>query len=82
MRPGVDLWSLGEKAGPAGGMECWWGEAGGREGGGEPETWSTGCGGQRGEKDTAHQALGAEKPRAPQPPLRLASSVSRSLNYG
>lgn len=40
------------------------------------------AGGREGEKDTAHQALGAEKPRAPQPPLRLASSVSRSLNYG
>lgn len=74
---------LGEEGGAWGaGMECWWGEARGREGGGDPETPGRGCRGQRGEKGTAHQAPGAEKPRAPQPPLRLASSVSRSLNYG
>lgn len=80
MGPGVDLWSLGKKAGPGGGRDgCWWGEAGAGRGG-DPEDPGRGCR-ELGEKGTAHQARGAEA-QSPQPPLRLASSVSRSLNYG
>lgn len=54
-----------------GGMECWWGEAGGREGGAE-ETCRQGLRGAAGGRGRRKAALtrpwGAEKPRAPSLP--------------
>lgn len=60
---------LGEEGGAWGaGMECWWGEARGREGGGDPEDPGQGLQG----------AEGGERHRSPGPGGREAQSPSAS----
>lgn len=90
----MDAWSSGRERrqgleGRRDGEEPW--EAGGGEGKGRH--WAGTEGAEEGERHgvpappclcpaALQPGLGAEKPRAPHLPLLLASSESRSLNYG